>query len=152
MSLEFALDLVRQRILSPQELLQLLDRTESDRRPFGRVAIELGLLSIRQVHEIHELQATSRRSFGAWASALGWLTEDEVHALVAHQQLTRPAICGALVELGILDAVEVAALYRTFQRRTARHAVDATCPPPPKFRKHEPHRLAAVAVAQTGRD
>ncbi len=140
MSLEFVLDLLQQRILSPGQVSQVLESLRPARNSLGRLALQQGLLTIRQVLEIYDLQSTNRKSFGAWALALGWLTDVDVDALMARQQLDRPAVRRALIELQLLNATEVAALERAFVRRMERNTEETAAIRPPKFHRTKPRR------------
>jgi hypothetical protein len=151
MSLEFALNLVEQGILQPDQLLRLINATSGHEPPLATLAIQNNLLTVHQVNQILDLQSATRKSFRAWAVAMGWLTEETMNELLDRQALTRPTLCGAMIALGILSEREVDQLYRAFQNRT-RPAAATMQPPPPKFGMHRAQlgqaSIAPVAAAK----
>jgi hypothetical protein len=148
MSLEFALDLVQQGILRPDQLIRLIDATGGHEPPLATLAIQNNLLTVHQVNEILDLQSATRKSFRAWAVAMGWLSEEAMNELLDRQALTRPTICSAIIALGILSTHEVDQLYRAFQNRT-RTPTATMQPPPPKFGMHRaPSGPANMTVAR----
>ena len=74
----------------------------------GMIAVQQGKLTVRQVREIFSAQATClKKPFGEIAIELGMITEEELSELLFMQSNSVPQLRDILVELGILTEEQV---------------------------------------------
>ncbi len=107
--MELELSLVRSGLVSADDYVEALGRREEERPPLGQVAIEEGLLGVRQVLEvIRTQQLQSDRKFGEVAVEKGYLTSAQVATLLMHQQQRQRPVIDHLVELGSVTYEQIA--------------------------------------------
>lgn len=96
--------LLERRALDEPALLRALDEQQR-RRPFlGAVAVAEGALGVREVLSVLAAQVDDRRSFGVLAVEMGLLTEERLDRLLARQRAAVPLLGETLVSLGCFDA------------------------------------------------
>lgn len=81
--LRFGEHLVRRGVVAEEVLIQALERGRSSWEPLGRIALELGQLSMSRVFQILDAQLDSSKRFGELAIELGFLKGEEVDGLLA---------------------------------------------------------------------
>ena len=85
--------------------------------PIGRIALEYGLLDMKQVFEILNRQADAiHLKFCAIALDLGYLDKQQVLFLLAIQKSRRPPIGEILVEMGVISPEQLAVSLAEFQK------------------------------------
>lgn len=102
-------------------LNELLEFQRSCWKPFGRVAIDLGMMRIVQVAKVLGCQAVRpERSFGECARHLGFLRREQVDQIAEHQRRLVPSLAEILVTEMVLEVDEVERLLTdpTFESRT----------------------------------
>ena len=105
--MELELSLVRSGLVSADDYVEALGRREEERLPLGQVAIEEGLLGVRQVLDVIRTQhLQSDRKFGEVAVEKGYLTTSQVATLLMLQQERQRPVIDYLVELGRLSYEE----------------------------------------------
>jgi hypothetical protein len=110
---ELELSLVRSGLISADDYVEALGRREEERPPMGQVAIEEGLLGVRQVLDVIRTQHTeSDRKFGEVAVEKGYLTASQVATLLMLQQQRQRPVIDHLVELGRISYEEAAQLAK----------------------------------------
>ena len=111
--MELELSLVRSGLVSADDYVEALGRREEERPPLGQVAIEEGLLGVRQVLDIIRTQHTAPdRKFGEVAVEKGYLTTSQVATLLMLQQERQRPVIDHLVELGRVSYEEAARLAK----------------------------------------
>jgi hypothetical protein len=106
---ELELSLVRSGLVSADDYVEALGRREEERPPLGQVAIEEGLLGVRQVLDVIRTQHVEpERRFGEVAVDKGYLTTSQVATLLMLQQERQRPVIDHLVELGRVSYEEAA--------------------------------------------
>lgn len=116
--MHFGLYLVEENAIEAEDFVMLL-RTQLETRPLlGALAIELGLLTSRQVFEILNLQAENPQArFGDLACQLGYVTPEQLAALLEQQARREAPLEKLLVEGGILSQAQVARYLLQFRSK-----------------------------------
>ena len=78
----FGMYLVDHGVVTPEQIVEALDRQRELQRPIGKIALSQRMLTVHQVFEILNRQADTQQSFGETAIELGYLTADEVGMLL----------------------------------------------------------------------
>jgi len=76
----------------------------ASRPPLGRVALDAGMLTMRQVFQVLNAQADRFRPFGEAAVDLGLLTQEQLGALLLRQAEMATSLRTLLIEMGALTA------------------------------------------------
>lgn len=119
--MELELSLVRSGLVSADDYVEALGRREEERPPLGQVAIEEGLLGVRQVLEVIRSQHVDPdRLFGEVAIEKGFLTTQQVATLLMVQQQRQRPVIDHLVELGRVSYEQAVEVARKRNRRGAR--------------------------------
>ena len=106
--MQFGLYLVKQGVITSAEFVEALEHQFTTRPQLGALAIELGLLSVREVFFILRAQANDpKEMFGELAISESLLTEDELVGLLYRQSLRAQPIGQIVVELGFASADEI---------------------------------------------
>ena len=117
--MELELSLVRSGLVSAADYVEALGRREEERPPMGQVAIEEGLLGVRQVLDvIRTQQLQSDRKFGEVAVEKGYLTTSQVATLLMLQQERQRPVIDHLVELGRVSYEEATRAVKKGSRLT----------------------------------
>jgi len=112
----FGTHLVRQGVITPEDLLEALDEQRRARPPFGRVAVVARLLSVKQVTQILDTQASDPRPFGDLAIDLGMLDVEGVARVLYLQHRSTPRLGEILVRRGCLTPARLEAELAGFRR------------------------------------
>ena len=113
----FGLFLVKQGLASSQHIVKALDTQRERQMPIGKIALEYGLLDMKQVFEILNRQADEINvKFCAIALDLGYLDKQQVLFLLAIQKSRRPPIGEILVEMGVISPEQLAASLDEFKK------------------------------------
>lgn len=111
--MELELSLVQSGLVSAEDFVEAVSRREDERPPLGQIAIEEGLMGVRQVLDVIRTQrGASGRLFGEVAIEKGYLSSDDVARLLALQQQRQRPVIQHLVELGLLTYEDAAAAAR----------------------------------------
>ena len=98
----FGIHLVERGFLRESDLIEALDRQASMRVSIGRLAYQLGLLTLDQVMKVLEVQRSNPTLFGMLAVDLGFLTSEQLEKLLEAQRDTRVPLGQILASLGML--------------------------------------------------
>lgn len=91
--------LINMGAVSPENLAAALAFQRSCQIPIGRLALDAGFLTMKQVFQIVSLQGESGGArFGEIAESLGFMTAEQVEALLDKQRESRPPIGVILLE------------------------------------------------------
>ena len=144
MSVEFSIYLVREKILSAEQFVDLMAAQSPDRIPLGSLAIRANILTVRQVVAILNEQERLPRRFGDVARDLNFMTRAKVDRLVQMQREQCPNICRTLVALGYLSPDQVRALFQQFQVLKTERPISPI--PSPKFSTSRTELSAPIQI------
>ncbi len=115
----FELELVRQGLISAEQLVAAIERQMQSRPPLGRLAIEHRKMTMTQVFETLREQVNSPRPFGRLAVDLGFLSNEELAVLLMAQRDRETPLSDILVESGAICQEQLAAVQSSDPRRVA---------------------------------
>lgn len=95
--------LLERKILTPNELKQVLEEAKAVKVKLGILAIDSGLMNAAQVDRIHNLQASKDRMFGQLAVDEGYLSEDQLNKLLNKQKESNVLLGQVLIEKGFFN-------------------------------------------------
>lgn len=95
--------LVTREVVSETMAVQALDLQKEKTPQIGRLALDSGLMSMKQIFHVLREQAGKEIRFGQQAISLGYITGDDLKNLLQSQANARPGIGSILVEVGALD-------------------------------------------------
>lgn len=117
---QFGAFLVKEGLVTPEQVLEALSRQRALQRPIGEIAVGNNMLTREQVFETLNHQVTGRKRFGELVMelGLGHITEHDITRLLSIQREERPAIGTILVEMGVIDfEIMTSALNKFFNQR-----------------------------------
>ena len=131
--MRFGVYLMRRDVITADQLVEALEEQLKRQPPLGQLAIEEGVLTVREVVEVLQLQAKlASTRFGDAAMQLGVLTREQVADLLMQQTDRIPPLTDIVAELGFTNdqtlADELACYRRDMQRSGARRSIDPTTP------------------------
>ncbi len=98
-----AIHMVRQGVISADQLVDALEYQMNRRPRLGRLALASGRMTMKQVFNVLGEQALGNKPFGETAVELGFLTRRQVTHLLRKQREMTPSISECLVEMGVID-------------------------------------------------
>ena len=101
--MDFELALVRSGEVPAEQYVEALILQQEERLPLGQIALETGVLSVRQVREILQAQGDTQERFGEVALAKGYIDRRDLAELLMVQNERQRPILKHLVELGALS-------------------------------------------------
>jgi len=107
MQRRFSRWLVRKKILDMVTASKALVNVTANRLMLGELATQQKMLTAQQVDEILSLSLKSSERFGDTAKRLGYLNEDQVLSLLALQQEDPLALGNSLKQMNLLDSKRV---------------------------------------------
>lgn len=99
----FGMHLLERKTIGQTALLKALDLQQKLQEPLGTIALRQRLLSAQQVLHLVNAQRYDRRRFGTLAVEHRWLTDEQVTSLLAEQRDSRPRIGQLLVSIRAID-------------------------------------------------
>lgn len=81
----FGAYLVKERVLSQDDLTELLKKASDERVKLGTIAVAEGMLTEKETDDINRLQAQQDKKFGDIAIENGYLTEEQVEKILSKQ-------------------------------------------------------------------
>jgi hypothetical protein len=117
--------LVRRGIITAAQFVQAVEWQLTHRPRLGRLALESGKLTMKQVFAVLEQQAEIDKPFGEMAVELGYLTKRQVSNLLKLQTQRTLPLSQCLIEIGAIapETLEQASLQlRNEQAGTTRHS------------------------------
>ena len=100
--------LVDQGLLREADLIDALDRQATQRVTIGRLAYQLGLMTLDQVVKVLDAQKKNPRRFVALAVELGFLTAEQLETLVESQRDARVPLGQIIASLGFVPPEKIA--------------------------------------------
>ncbi|WKY47893.1 chemotaxis protein CheX [Eubacteriaceae bacterium ES3] len=94
--------LLKKKIITPEQLKEVLNKQESSRVKLGVLAIESGLMNAQQVNKVHHLQAIKDMRFGDLAIEVGFLTKADLETLLTKQKESHILLGQILLDQGLL--------------------------------------------------
>lgn len=99
----FGAFLLNKGYIDGEVLKSLLSQEKQGRIKIGTLAVSSGLLTARQVEEIHSIQRVQDKRFGEIAQDLGYLVEGQIEGLLQQQKSSQIELGQLLVDEGIMD-------------------------------------------------
>jgi len=112
----FATWLVRQHIITADCFVRIVALQAEARPRIGRLALESGELTVKQVFHILKEQVNSEEPFGEIAVRLNFLTPQQVTRLLWEQHQQTPTFSECMLELGMLDEERLRLELQRFHR------------------------------------
>lgn len=100
---KFSQYLVENEIIDSETALLALDLQQEKTPPVGKVAFKEKLLTVQQIHQVLCHQVDSNKMFGEIAIELGYLTQEAMDTILLKQQELRPSIGDILIDMRIID-------------------------------------------------
>lgn len=116
----FELNLIKQGLVSVDQMLIAVRRQQLGRVPIGRLAIEEGKMTMAQVFTVIEEQADDPKSFGQLAIEMNFLGEQELGHLLLLQNNREQPLVEILVEMGCIARERIEAENRAFRQELTR--------------------------------
>ena len=98
----FAQFLVDTNVIGAEDALRALDEQRRRTQPIGRLALQHGLLSMKQVFAILAEQPETGLRFGEQAIFMGFLERESMERLLDEQRRLRPGLGEILAEMGLV--------------------------------------------------
>ena len=109
--------LVRRGLISADQFVQAVEWQFEQRPRLGRVALETGKLTMKQVFAILEEQTVNGKLFGDTAVDLGFLTKRQVTSLLKLQNDRVPTLSQSLIAIGAIDQDEYDREFGDFRQQ-----------------------------------
>jgi len=78
-------EMIRRGAISSSDVVAAVRKRQAERTRIGKLALEAGMLTVRQVFAIVAKQGKTKRPFGETAISLGFMSQDDVDCLMAIQ-------------------------------------------------------------------
>ena len=115
--MEFALSLIDNGILTPEEFVEAVKLQVHARPQIGTLAVQLRKLNCRQVFAVLDKQCKApAERFGDLAVELGYLAEEDLNELLATQSRRTPPMWEILIENRILPSAIVEEHHRVYRQ------------------------------------
>lgn len=101
MYLEIAL--VRRGLISATQFVDAVELQLNRRPRLGRLALETGKLTMKQVFAALEDQTSNKKPFGETVVEMGFITRYQLNSLLRLQRDRTPSLGDCLLELGAID-------------------------------------------------
>ncbi len=119
--MRFALYLLRRDVITTDQFAQLVEAHLDEQAPLGQLAIEQGVLGVREVLKVLRLQSDLPHDrFGETAVELELLTRDQVAELLMKQASRRRPMSQLVVDFGFLTEDQARQEMQAFRRRQER--------------------------------
>lgn len=109
--------LLRERILQPRQLVDVMDRMDRTRLKVGVLAINAGYMTAAQVEEVHRAQTATDRRFGDIAVEKGYLSPLQMDDLLASQRYEHLVMGQALVDMELMTMARFEEVLQDYKRR-----------------------------------
>jgi hypothetical protein len=107
----FATYLYRQGVVSAEDILEAVVRQIGERAPLGRLALELNMMTIKQIADVLGCQMAENEPFGRLAVKLGYLSKQDLAVLLMEQADRLRPLEDILIEMGVIDRTAVESHY-----------------------------------------
>ncbi len=95
--------ILAKKVITPEQLRQVLSEQKSVRVKLGVLAIDSGCMTAFQVDRVHKLQVLQDKRFGEIAITEGFLREDQLVELLSRQKTSQIMLGQILVDEGMLN-------------------------------------------------
>lgn len=124
--MRFAIYLLRRGVINSDQFASAVEAQQDGQPPLGQVAIEEGMLTVREVFKILRLQTDLPNDrFGEAAVELGLLSRKQVAELLMLQANRRKPMTQVLVDLEIMTPAQVDREMQAFRRGLERGGADS---------------------------
>lgn len=110
--------LLNKKLISADQLCELLALEDEARVKLGVLAINNGFMTAKQVEEVHELQRTMDRRFGEIATGKGYLTMQQLNDLLSLQDSRHLGLSQAIIDKGYLTLAQLETALKQFKEDT----------------------------------
>ena len=125
--MRFGLYLLNRELITADQLIQALKKQEEDLPPFGQLAIEEGMLSVRDVFKVLRVQSDfALEQFGQTAIDLDLLDRQQVAELLLLQSDRKRTLSDVLVEIGAVNEAECREELAAFRKQQEEHGAKRT--------------------------
>lgn len=108
--------ILAKKVISPEQLRQILAGQKSARVKLGVLAIESGYMTAFQVEWAHKMQVLHDKRFGEIAIEQGFLQDSQLQELLSRQKTSQIMIGQALVDEGFLSYQQYEDLFGQYKR------------------------------------
>jgi len=109
--------LVERGILDEVTALDVRDCQQQETPPIGRLAVIEGVLTMKQIFSILNVQGDSGRRFGELAIEMGFMKTQQLLILLDIQRTKRPGLNGIITRMGLTDEETLTTLRKDFLAR-----------------------------------
>ena len=127
MYLEIAL--VRRGLISAAQFVDAVELQLNRRPRLGRLALETGKLTMKQVFAALEEQTSNNKPFGETVVEMGFITRYQLNSLLRLQRDRTPSLAECLIELGTVERetlTDESTRFRQEQLSETPHSVPTT--------------------------
>lgn len=107
--------LVEQKLITSEQLEEILEQQKQTRVKLGFIAVSEKLLTQEQAEIINRKQALEDKRFGQIAVEMGFLTDSQVNRLLEHQANPYHAFVQSVIDLDIMNTVEIENALNQYQ-------------------------------------
>ena len=97
------ISLVRRGLISATQFVDAVELQLNRRPRLGRLALETGKLTMKQVFAALEEQTSNNKPFGETVVEMGFITRYQLNSLLRLQRDRTPSLAECLIELGAVD-------------------------------------------------
>ncbi|PID82005.1 hypothetical protein CSB20_00125 [bacterium DOLZORAL124_64_63] len=101
-------------ILSEADALEVMDAQRKGTPAIGRLALQSGILDMKQVFRVLAAQVDMNTRFGETAINLGYMTESDLIRLLDEQKQRRPKVHQVILEMGLISPEALATVRENF--------------------------------------
>ena len=109
--------LLRERVLDPRQLGDVLERMDKTRLKVGVLAINAGYMTAAQVEEVHRAQTATDRRFGDLAVEKGFLSPLQMDELLAAQRYEHLVRGQTLVDMELMTMARFERVLQDYKER-----------------------------------
>jgi hypothetical protein len=110
--------LVKRKLISMEQLRQVLALQDAVRVKIGVLAIDAGYMTAIQVGAVHARQVQVDKRFGELAIEYGYLNEEKLTELLGRQNKRHLLISQALVDGGVLSLEQVEEAFQAYKKES----------------------------------
>lgn len=112
----FLFFLVREKLISESQAELVREIRTKARMQFGKIAVKMGILTVKQVAHILQYQATNRHlPFGKCAVFMGYMRTPQIKEVIREQVSSVPSVRAVLIEQMIIGEGVLRDAHETFR-------------------------------------
>lgn len=108
--------LLKRKLISADQLKEVLERESSTRVKIGILAIDAGYMTGVEVNKVHDMQMKINMRFGEIAIQEGFITQQQVDELLSQQNKSHLTISQALVDMNLMSFDQIQTVLEEFKR------------------------------------